>query len=106
MPGGNMTGPMGLGPMTGRAAGLCAGYPAPGYMSPGPGYINPGPGWGFGGGASYGNIAPVYSGGYVPYGPAGYYGGYGSPFGFGRGFGRGRFGRGRGFGRGRFMYGW
>ena len=26
-----------MGPMTGRAAGYCAGYPAPGYMNPGPG---------------------------------------------------------------------
>ena len=34
MPGGDGTGPMGLGPMTGRAAGLCAGYPVPGYMNP------------------------------------------------------------------------
>ena len=99
MPGGDRTGPMGLGPMTGRAAGFCAGYPAPGYMSPVSGR-------GFWGGASYDNIAPVYSGGYVPYGPPVYYGGYGRPFRFGRGFGRGRFGRGRGFGRGRFLYGW
>lgn len=33
MPGGDGTGPAGLGPMTGRAAGYCAGYPAPGYAS-------------------------------------------------------------------------
>ena len=37
MPGGDGTGPMGLGPMTGRAAGYCAGYPVPGYMNPTPG---------------------------------------------------------------------
>jgi len=37
MPGGDRTGPAGMGPMTGRAAGLCAGYPMPGYMSPIPG---------------------------------------------------------------------
>jgi len=37
MPGGDGTGPMGLGPMTGRAAGLCAGYGVPGYMNPIPG---------------------------------------------------------------------
>jgi hypothetical protein len=44
MPGGDGTGPAGLGPMTGRAAGFCAGYPAPGYMNPigGRGY------WGWG----------------------------------------------------------
>ena len=33
MPGGDRTGPMGMGPMTGRAAGYCAGYPAPGFAS-------------------------------------------------------------------------
>ena len=33
MPGGDSTGPMGMGPMTGRAAGYCAGYPAPGFMN-------------------------------------------------------------------------
>lgn len=30
MPAGDGTGPMGLGPMTGRAAGYCAGYPRTG----------------------------------------------------------------------------
>ncbi len=44
MPGGDRTGPMGLGPMTGRAAGFCAGYGVPGYMNPIPG----GGGWGWG----------------------------------------------------------
>jgi len=34
MPGGDRTGPAGMGPMTGRAAGYCAGYPVPGYMNP------------------------------------------------------------------------
>ena len=34
MPGGDGTGPAGMGPMTGRAAGFCAGYPMPGYMNP------------------------------------------------------------------------
>ena len=34
MPGGDGTGPMGMGSMTGRAAGYCAGYSAPGYMNP------------------------------------------------------------------------
>ncbi len=37
MPGGDRTGPMGRGPMTGRGAGLCAGYNAPGYANPIPG---------------------------------------------------------------------
>lgn len=34
MPRGDRTGPMGLGPMTGGAAGYCAGFPIPGYVSP------------------------------------------------------------------------
>lgn len=34
MPRGDGTGPMGLGPMTGRAAGFCAGFTVPGYMNP------------------------------------------------------------------------
>lgn len=34
MPGGDGTGPGGMGPMTGRAAGYCAGYPVPGYANP------------------------------------------------------------------------
>lgn len=32
MPGGDGTGPVGMGPMTGRGVGYCAGYPTPGYM--------------------------------------------------------------------------
>ena len=48
MPGGDGTGPAGLGSMTGRAAGYCAGYPVPGFMNPiaGRGVW----GWGRGGG--------------------------------------------------------
>lgn len=34
MPRGDRTGPAGMGPMTGRAAGFCAGYPVPGYANP------------------------------------------------------------------------
>jgi hypothetical protein len=34
MPRGDGTGPAGMGPMTGRAAGYCAGYPVAGYMNP------------------------------------------------------------------------
>jgi len=37
MPRGDGTGPAGMGPMTGRAAGYCAGYSAPGFMNPIPG---------------------------------------------------------------------
>lgn len=33
MPGGNGTGPMGMGSMTGRAAGFCAGFGMPGYAN-------------------------------------------------------------------------
>lgn len=45
MPRGDRTGPRGMGPMTGRGAGFCAGYPVPGYMNPVPGR---GVGYGFG----------------------------------------------------------
>ncbi|MBN1350825.1 DUF5320 domain-containing protein [candidate division KSB1 bacterium] len=45
MPRGDRTGPAGMGPMTGRAAGYCAGYAVPGYANP-----IPGRGAGFGGG--------------------------------------------------------
>ena len=50
MPRGDGTGPTGMGPMTGRAAGLCAGYPVPGYMNPvgGRGYWGRGRGGGRG----------------------------------------------------------
>lgn len=34
MPRGDGTGPLGLGPMTGRVAGFCAGFRVPGYMNP------------------------------------------------------------------------
>jgi len=37
MPGGDRTGPLGMGPMTGRAAGYCAVYPTPEYANPMPG---------------------------------------------------------------------
>lgn len=47
MPGGDRTGPAGLGPMTGRAAGYCAGYSIPGYMNPvlARGFSGRGRGW-------------------------------------------------------------
>ncbi len=35
MPGGDRTGPMGMGPRTGRQAGYCAGYAVPGFASSG-----------------------------------------------------------------------
>ncbi len=49
MPRGDGTGPAGMGPMTGRAAGFCAGYPVPGYMNPVGGRSFWGGGRGFGG---------------------------------------------------------
>ncbi len=47
MPGGDRTGPRGMGPMTGRRAGYCAGYDAPGFANPLPGR-GYGLGWGRG----------------------------------------------------------
>ncbi|HHU50608.1 MAG TPA: DUF5320 domain-containing protein [Firmicutes bacterium] len=38
MPRGDCTGPRGMGPMTGRAAGYCAGYPLPGCANSLPGF--------------------------------------------------------------------
>jgi hypothetical protein len=96
MPFGDGTGPTGMGPMTGRAAGFCAGYSVPGYINPVAGRA------GF-----YGAGMPSVG----PYGAGAY--GYGMPYGgwvnpwFRRGFGFGRgFGRGRGRGRGRFGFRW
>jgi len=68
MPRGDGTGPLGQGPMTGRAVGYCAGYSVPGYMNT---YRGRGFGRGFGRGwrwrsaafcgypSSYGTIPPV-----------------------------------------------
>ena len=79
MPRGNRTGPRGLGPMTGRAMGYCAGYPVPGYLNPFGGWgsglargywMGRGGGRGFRRGfwgvPSYGYGYPAY-GGYVPW---------------------------------------
>jgi hypothetical protein len=89
MPGGDRTGPAGMGPMTGRAAGYCAGYPMPGYRNPAfrPGFF---PGYGY----------TPYQGNWFT-GPP--WGGGGFRFGRGRGFG---FGRGPGFRRGFGYRGW
>jgi hypothetical protein len=93
VPQGNGTGPLGIGPMTGRAAGFWAGYPVPGYRNLGvlgvrrtmpygvPTY-----------GASTRYVAPR----------AGWFGRWiRGGLGLGRGFGRGR-GRGRRGGWGSF----
>jgi hypothetical protein len=94
MPRGDRTGPAGMGPMSGRAAGYCAGYGVPGYANPmfaaGPSGAGP---WGAGrrgGGGGRGHRhmfwatgmpgwqreAVGFPGGYpfVPQGPAPYYG--------------------------------
>ena len=51
MPGGDRTGPLGRGPMTGRSVGYCAGYSEPGFANPGPGF---GRGLGYGRGRGFG----------------------------------------------------
>lgn len=89
MPGGDRTGPGGMGPMTGRAAGYCAGYPIPGFMNPIPG--GGFGGWGRGGGG-WGRRNRFYATGltgwqrgmygYPAYGGASPYGApYGGPYG-------------------------
>lgn len=50
MPRGDQTGPRGMGPMTGRAAGFCAGFAAPGFVSGGRQAYGRGGGWARGGG--------------------------------------------------------
>ena len=50
MPGGDRTGPEGLGSRTGRQAGYCAGYRSPGYTNPRPRF---GRGLGFGRGRGF-----------------------------------------------------
>ncbi|MCK4539049.1 MAG: DUF5320 domain-containing protein [Candidatus Krumholzibacteria bacterium] len=78
MPGGDGTGPSGMGPMTGRAAGYCAGNPMPGSINPvygrGLGYgrgFGRGLGRGFRGGRSWGGYWGDPYGGYTyPYGSA------------------------------------
>jgi len=67
MPRGDGTGPAGMGPMTGRAAGYCAGYGVPGNMNPAPAR-----GWGIGRGFRMG-----FRGGRGRWG--GYAGGYPLP---------------------------
>jgi len=58
MPGGDGTGPMGMGSMTGRAAGFCAGYGMPGSANPaggrGRGFWGRGRGGGRGRGRGFG----------------------------------------------------
>ena len=91
MPAGDGTGPRGMGPMTGRGAGYCAGYGAPGYANPMPGRgfgMGWGRGRGGGGGRGWRNMyyatgLPGWARyGYAPaWGapPAAAYGPYGAP---------------------------
>jgi len=95
MPGGNGTGPAGMGPMTGRAAGYCAGYSVPGFANPmgGRGFWGAGGGFGRGGGGRgrrngfYATGLPGwqrFGAGGPAYGAAAPYGGaapYGAPYG-------------------------
>lgn len=72
MPFGDGTGPMGLGPMTGRGMGYCAGFQRPGFMNPysGRGFFGRGMGMGRGFRRWYrAGYNPYYS---VPYNPAPY----------------------------------
>jgi hypothetical protein len=86
MPGGDGTGPAGMGPMTGRAAGFCAGYPVPGFMNPIPGgFGGRGFGWGRGRGGwgrGFGRGRGRWFGGAPVYGApyAAPYGAYGAPY--------------------------
>ncbi len=74
MPRGDGTGPRGLGAMTGRAAGFCAGFGAPGYMNP---VAGRGGGFGMGFGRGWGNR-------FFATGLTGWmqFGGYGAPYGY------------------------
>jgi len=94
MPFGDRTGPAGMGPMTGRAAGFCAGYPAPGYRNPGGirGYFLPYSMSPYGYGRGYATASTGWLGRWFRRG-----------IGFAQGFG---LGRGRRGGRGRFGYRW
>ena len=82
MPGGDRTGPAGMGPMTGRAAGYCAGYGVPGFANPIPGRGYGYGGWGRGGGGR-GHRNGFYATGLTGWRRAGY--GYpvagGAPYG-------------------------
>jgi len=88
MPGGDGTGPIGLGPMTGRAAGYCAGFGVPGYVNPpyGRGFSGRGRGRGGGRGRRRWLYAPGFAGwppvapGWPAVAPAWPAGPYASPF--------------------------
>jgi hypothetical protein len=77
MPGRNRTGPMGMGPMTGRGAGWCTGYAGRkvNYPTAGPGY-----GMGFGRGRGFGGGGHMGRG--FGWGGGMRFGGYGAPYGY------------------------
>ena len=80
MPRGDGTGPMGMGPMTGRAMGYCAGYSTPGYMNSGAGFGR-GMAWGRGGGCGLG-MGRGFRGGFgAGWAPNPYYGAPVAPYG-------------------------
>ena len=98
MPRGDRTGPAGMGSMTGRAAGYCAGSNTPGFMNPYGGRFAAGTPLGIGG---YPYTADPYGRGAYPR-----YGAFRSPRGrFSFPGGRGGYGRGRG-GSARGRGGW
>jgi hypothetical protein len=87
MPRGDGTGPGGFGPMTGRGAGYCAGYPMPGFANPWfpVGGRGRGRNWGRGIGQAWGprfrgrglgfrSQGRGFNWGYAPYGYGPYYG--------------------------------
>ncbi|RLC81188.1 MAG: hypothetical protein DRJ03_20510 [Chloroflexi bacterium] len=65
MPAGDGTGPRGMGPMTGRGAGYCGNYGAPGYVNP-----MPGRGFGMGRGRGWGGRGRGRGWGRFGYAPA------------------------------------
>ena len=65
MPVGDRTGPLGFGPMTGRGAGYCAGYPVPGYANAWGGRF--GAGFGRGWGRGFGRGRGFRRGAYLGY---------------------------------------
>ncbi len=90
MPFGDRTGPWGLGPMTGRAMGYCAGFPVPGFMNPGYGFgrglwFGAGFGRGFGRGFGIGRGRGWRRAGFFPFWgyPSPWAGPYGFPFPYG-----------------------
>ena len=79
MPRGDGTGPAGMGSMTGRAAGYCAGYSVPGFANPYGGRYS-GAGRGAFGGRGRGYRNQYYSTGLPAWGGQVGYPTYGSPY--------------------------